>query len=54
MHPCPLQVPNNTVSLLLNITQPLLEQTGQLRWALDNVANTLNPPCSPLSTIIKR
>lgn len=31
-------MPNATVSLLINITQPLMEQTGQIRWALNNVA----------------
>ncbi|KAL4428183.1 hypothetical protein ABPG75_002272 [Micractinium tetrahymenae] len=38
INPHLLQVPNATVSLLLNITQPLMEQTGQIRWALNNVA----------------
>lgn len=37
-----LQVPNATVSLQLNITQPLMEQTGQIRWAINNVAGQVS------------
>jgi L-ascorbate oxidase len=29
----------------MNITQPLLEQTGQMRWALNNVATGSTPGC---------
>jgi hypothetical protein len=34
-----------TKILVVNSTQPLLS-TGQLRWALDNVASTLTPSCT--------
>ncbi len=40
--------------LLLNLTQPLLGQTGQLRWALNNVAYAKEPPCSPLAALLKK
>lgn len=32
-----LQVPDASLSLRVDITQPLMSQTGQLRWALNNV-----------------
>ena len=31
-------MPAATLNMLLNITQPLMKQTGQLRWAMNNVA----------------
>lgn len=34
-------MPDATLSMLLNITQPLMNQTGQLRWAINNVAGGL-------------
>ncbi len=34
-----------THTLVVNSTQPLLS-TGQLRWALDNIASTLTPSCT--------
>ena len=40
--------------LQLNITQPLMGQTGQLRWALNNVVNLKAPPCEPLLDLLKR
>ena len=49
----PVQVPEPTVKLFINLTQPLLP-TGQLRWALNNVAYTKNPPCSPLLDLVAR
>lgn len=35
------QMPDATLNMLLNITQPLMNQTGQLRWAINNVAGAL-------------
>ena len=29
----------------VNITQPLLQATGQLRWAINNVVQPVDPPC---------
>lgn len=40
--------------LQLNITQPLMSQTGQLRWALNNVVSLKAPPCEPLLDLLKR
>ncbi|KAL4433040.1 hypothetical protein ABPG77_006467 [Micractinium sp. CCAP 211/92] len=45
-------VPNATVSLQLNITQPLMEQTGQIRWAINNVAGQNPSPCKPLLDLV--
>ena len=45
----------NAPEIRFNITQPLLEQTGQMRWALNNVATGLTPSCgSFLETAQKR
>lgn len=38
-----LQMPPATLNMLLNITQPLMKQTGQLRWAMNNVAGGYGP-----------
>ncbi|GAB4813291.1 hypothetical protein N2152v2_000337 [Parachlorella kessleri] len=46
-----MEVPEPTVKLFINLTQPLLP-TGQLRWALNNVAYTKNPPCTPLLDLV--
>lgn len=40
-----MQMPDATLSMLLNITQPLMNQTGQLRWAINNVAGGLGLGC---------
>lgn len=48
----PVQPPEPTLELLLNITQPLMRQTGQLRWALNNVAGQVTPACQPLLDLI--
>ncbi|GIL81975.1 hypothetical protein Vretimale_1452 [Volvox reticuliferus] len=40
--------PVPTKIVLVNLSQPLLEANGQLRWALNNVAMTRNPPCVSL------
>ena len=48
----PPQVPNPTVRLLLNMTQPLLQQTGQIRWAI-NVAHMQTPPCTALLRLLQ-
>ena len=47
-----LQVPAATLSLTLNITQPLMRQTGQLRWAMNNVASQQPTPCQPLLDLV--
>lgn len=40
---CPLQVPQNATRTITQVvTQPLLNSTGQLRWALNNIANTVS------------
>lgn len=46
------QPPEPTLQLLLNITQPLMRQTGQLRWALNNVAGQVTPPCTALLDLV--
>ena len=44
-----LQVPPAAdITLGVNVTQPLLEATGQLRWALNNVVQPPGPPCQAL------
>lgn len=48
-----MQVPAANVQVQLNITQPLMNQTGQLRWALNNVVGLREPPCLPLLDILK-
>ncbi len=47
-------LPEPSVRLLLNLTQPVLGENGQLRWALNNVAFLLNPPCTPLGVHLQR
>ena len=37
---------------MINISQPLLNQTGQIRWALNNVASLISPPCSALQQLL--
>ena len=32
----------------VNITQPILRATGQLRWALNNIVQPIDPPCQNL------
>lgn len=46
------KVPAATLSLTLNITQPLMRQTGQLRWAMNNVASQQPTPCQPLLDLV--
>jgi hypothetical protein len=38
-NPLPPQVPKPDLRLTLNITQPLMPESGQLRWAINNVAH---------------
>ncbi|KAI7841690.1 hypothetical protein COHA_004557 [Chlorella ohadii] len=47
-------MPDATLSMLLNITQPLMNQTGQLRWAINNVAGQVTPPCQALLDLVKK
>lgn len=42
----PPKTPNKRVSV--QITQPLLQETGQIRWAMSNVVNLMNPSCKDL------
>ncbi len=49
-----MQVPNATLSLGINITQPLMQQTGQIRWALNNVAGQFPTPCESLLDLVYR
>lgn len=44
--PHDLQVPDKTRTVAYNQTQPLIA-TGQIRWALNNVAHDSVPPCTP-------
>lgn len=46
------KVPNPTLTLHLNITQPLMNQTGQIRWAINNVAAQNPTPCQPLLDLV--
>ncbi|KAK9828854.1 hypothetical protein WJX72_002416 [[Myrmecia] bisecta] len=48
-----LQVPKTATRKVLQIgSQPLLNATGQVRWAMNNIANTNTPPCdAPLSQV---
>jgi len=46
-------VPDATLRLQLNITQPLMKQTGQIRWAMNNVAGQVPPPCDALLDLVK-
>lgn len=41
-----MQVPDKTRTVGFNQTQPLIA-TGQIRWALNNVAHDSVPPCTP-------
>ena len=50
----PPQVPAPTLDMRLNITQPLMRQTGQLRWAINNVAGQVTPPCNALLDLVKK
>lgn len=44
------QVPQQAGRVVgVNITQPLIQATGQLRWALNNIVEPLSPPCTPLA-----
>lgn len=45
-------VPAATTYLLVNISQPVLNETGQIRWAMNNIANLENPPCNNLQSIL--
>ena len=48
-NPVCCQVPLQANKFLgLNVTQPLLEATGQVRWALNNIVQTKAPPCKAL------
>lgn len=49
-----MPVPKSTVEVGLNASQPLLKQTGQIRWALDNVAYLNTPPCDALQATLQR
>lgn len=46
------KMPPATLTMLLNITQPLMNQTGQLRWAINNVAMQSPPPCEALLDLV--
>ena len=45
--PATLQVPNKTRTVGFNQTQPLIA-TGQVRWALNNIAHDSQPPCTSI------
>jgi hypothetical protein len=47
-------VPNATLQVNLGINQPLMQQTAQLRWGINNVANQLPPACTPLLDLVSR
>ncbi|DBA96798.1 TPA: hypothetical protein ACH3X3_012965 [Trebouxia sp. C0006] len=48
-----LQVPQKATRTITQVvTQPILNSTGQLRWAMNNIANSNTPPCeAPLSLV---
>ncbi|KAF8065871.1 L-ascorbate oxidase [Scenedesmus sp. PABB004] len=41
-----------TKRVLLYSTQPLVEANGVLRWAFDNIAHAVSPPCKPLLDLV--
>ncbi|GIL43898.1 hypothetical protein Vafri_1486 [Volvox africanus] len=49
-----LTPPAPTKVVLVNLSQPLLEANGQLRWAINNVAMARNPPCTSLLAKLQR
>lgn len=49
-----LQVPDATARLMLNLSQPVLNDTAQIRWAWDNVVMLENPPCENVQQILYR
>lgn len=42
---------NSSRLVMVQMTQPLLYQTGQLRWAMDNVVNLNTPSCSNILSL---
>jgi L-ascorbate oxidase len=46
-------VPNPTSFLRINISQPVLNETGDIKWALNNVVNLENPPCNNIQSTIQ-
>ena len=50
-----LQVPQRADRVLgLNMTQPLLNATGQVRWAFNNIVQPFSPPCTALASDIHK
>ena len=47
-----MTVPPATSYLMINLSQPVLNETGQIRWAFNNVAFLENPPCNNLQSIM--
>lgn len=45
-------MPEPNTRLLLNVSQPVLNQTGQLRWALNNIVDIDSPPCHNLQSLL--
>ena len=37
----------------LNLSLPVLSATGQLRWALNNIAHFKTPPCAPFMSLVQ-
>ncbi|KAJ9516034.1 hypothetical protein QJQ45_024447 [Haematococcus lacustris] len=44
---------NASRTVVLNMTSPLLNATGQLRWAMNNIAMPTNPPCVPVMSLVR-
>jgi hypothetical protein len=41
-------------TVTLRMTQPLLEANGMLRWAINNVATPMDPPCQPVMRLMAK
>lgn len=47
-----MPVPEPNVWLWINVSQPVLNETGQIRWSMNNIVHTTNPPCNDLQTLM--
>lgn len=46
-------VPDPTSFLMVNMSQPVINETGQIRWALNNIVGVNRPPCNDLQSIFQ-
>lgn len=40
--------------VVLNVTQPLMQSTGAIRWAMNNVASSTTPPCAAIAAEVHK